>query len=318
MAKKKGHAGLRPGEVIIHEGNAHLFADDPVVDGERRARGLVPRNYDTHPLGCYASVKPFHAVEIPLIPRAEWSERIKDKVAQKSQLSDIRLTGNDGKPIPSLDQDGVGYCWAHSSTHAVMVLRALMNAPYVPLSAFCVAATIKHGADQGGWGAESLDFITERGVCSQALWPQGDRDYRKHDQPETWADAAKHKVTEGWVDLQAAQYDRNLSFEQEISLYLANNPVIKDENWWGHSIDGLDPVDGTTDAARRACRSDSGKKATKKEYELIWGLNDPVTAGIGVRIWNSWSDSWGDRGMGVLTGSKAVSDGAVAPRVTVA
>lgn len=306
---------LRPNEPLIHAGNARLYATDPKVGGERKARGLVPRDYAARPVGFYCP--PMHAVDMPLIPRAEWPERCKDMAAQQSRLSDIRLTGNNGQPIPSLDQGQVGYCWAHSSTHAVMMVRARDGMPYVPLSAYAVAATIKRGADEGGWGAQSLDFITSKGVPAQSLWPQGDRGYQKYqDRPEVWANAALHKVTEGWVDLQAAQYDRTMSFEQEATLYLSRNPCVKDENWWSHSICGLDLVDGN--ATFGTVRNpDTGKLLTLVEHELAWASNDPVTGGFGVRILNSWSDQWGDRGMSVLTGSQAVSDGAVAPRATI-
>jgi hypothetical protein len=298
-------------ELVIGDHNWRRFVADPVVDGQRRKRGLIPRNYATHPRGCYANVA---AVDVPLIPRSEWPERVRDKVASKSQLSDLRLSGAGGPAFPSLDQDGVGYCWAHSSTHAVMYLRLVQHEPVVLLSAFCVAATIKKGADEGGWGAQSLDFITEKGVCSQALWPQGDRSYRKYDTPEVWGNAALHKVVEGWVDLQAAQYDRKMTFDQVGSLLLSDCPVVCDFNWWSHSVLGVDLVDGS--AQRDKARAESGKLMTPEEFEEAWGAGDPDTAGFGLRIQNSWSDSWSQQGTGVLTGSKAVPDGAVAPRTT--
>jgi hypothetical protein len=299
-------------ELIIGDHNAHEH-QVAVIDGEHKAKGLIPRDFNAHPPGSYASAP--RAVSFDLIPRSEWPRIIAEKAAAESRLSDIRLAGNNRQPIPSLNQGQVGYCWAHSSTHAVIILRALANMPYVPLSAYSVAATIKKGRDEGGWGAQSLDFITQRGIVSQALWPQGDRNYQKYaGQQAVWDNAAAHKVAEGWVDLDAAQYDRNLSFDQEGTLLLSDVPVVKDENWWGHSILGLDLVDGTSH--RYATRTASGKLPDLAEFELMWGINDPVAAGFGVRIWNSWGDSWSDRGMGILTGSKAVSNGAVAPRVT--
>lgn len=266
-------------ELVI---NSENYLDHDLYPREK-ARGLVPRD----PSVRHSSLAPRHAVTMPLIPRFEWSARIKEKEQTKSRLSDLRLSGNNGRPIPSLDQGQVGYCWAHSSTHAVTMVRCANNLPYVPLSAYAVAATIKRGADEGGWGALSLDFITERGVPSQAVWPQGDRNYRQYDRPEVWASAALHKVTEGWVDLAEGPYDRNLTFDQVVTLLLLNVPVVLDFNWWSHSVCGLDAV----------------------EVE---------PGSFGVRIWNSWGDSWSDRGMGILQGSKAVPDGAVAPRVTTA
>jgi hypothetical protein len=304
---------LTVAEIHIHDGNWHRHVAAPVVGGEHKARGLVPRNYATHPRGCYANVR---AVDFPLIPPAEFAQRARDKEAAKSRLSDLRLSGAGGVAFPSLDQDGVGYCWAHSSTHAVMYLRLVQNQPVVPLSAFSVAATIKRGADEGGWGAQSLDFITEKGVMAQSVWPQKDRNYRQYDKPENWANAALHKVTEGWVDLNVEEYDRKLTFDQVITLLLSDVPVVVDFNWWSHSVLAVDAVDGA--GRRGTARAESGKLMTVEEFEEAWGMNDPVTAGMSVRIQNSWSDTWGQQGTGILSGSKAVPDGAVAPRVSVA
>lgn len=253
-----------------------------------KGTGLIPRDYDAFPRGYYRGVE---AVDIPIIPRSEWSERVKDMEANKSRLSDIRLSGNAGQPIPSLDQGQWGYCWAHSTTHAVMLLRAVQNLPYVPLSAFAVAATIKGGRDEGGWGALSLEFAMSRGVPTQAFWPQQDAKL-SHGNSACWENAALHKVTEGWADLAVAVYDRDLSFDQEATCLLSCKPVIKDENWWGHSICGMDLV----------------------ELNPSLDLMDPNR--WGVRIWNSWGDSWGDRGTSVLKGRQAISDAATAPRVT--
>jgi len=295
---------LSENELIIDELTPEEVHEAP--DG--RKKGLIPRDYEAHPRGFYASVA---AVDVPLIDRSEWPERIADKVANESRLSDIRLRGNGGQMIPSRDQDGKGYCWAHSSTAAVIILRALQNLPYSSLSAYAVACIIKNFRDEGGWGAQSLDFITQRGVPDEKYWPQQSMS-RANDNPQTWKNAAFHKVTEGWIDLAVAQYDRKLSFDQEITLLLSDVPVVKDENWWGHSILGLDAVDGN--ALKDTMRAESGKLMAPAEFAERWGM-DGVTGGIGVRIWNSWGDSWSDRGMGVLTGSKAVSDGAVAPRM---
>lgn len=262
----------------------------PVVAGEPRKMGLIPRDYLAFPRGSYPNVK---AVDVPLIDMSEWPDRIREKAEKKSQLSDIRLYTYNS-PMASLDQDGVGYCWAHSPTSANMLLRALANLEYVPLSAFCVAATIKRGADQGGWGAQGLDFIVTRGQASQRVWPQGRRDYRTLDRPEVWADAARFKVTEGFIDTAVAQYDRDLSNHQTGTLLLSNVPVVCDYNWWGHSVCGMDLVDVYPNRSATDFRR------------------------YGIRIWNSWSDAWGDRGTSVLKDSRAWPDGATAPRVSIA
>lgn len=301
---------LRPNEVLIGEHNfaEHVFA---VVDGENKAKGLVPRDYSRFPQGCYGAA-PAWSVDMPLIPRSEWSERIKDMEATKSRLSDIRLSGNNGQSIPSLDQNGRGYCWFHSGTSCVLLLRAVANMPYVSLSAYAGACIIKNYRDEGGWGAQGLDFLMTRGVPSDAFWPQRSVS-RSNDTPACWENAKLHRVTEGFIDLQAAQYDRNLTWDQVMTCLLSRIPIIGDHNWWAHSIAHMDPVDGVS--SRGMTRMGSGKLATVQEFDQIWSMND-VGAGYGVRIWNSWGDSWSDRGMGVLAGNKAIPDGATAPRAT--
>jgi C1A family cysteine protease len=271
---------LRQGEILIDHSTPIDVLFMPRVDGEMRARGLVPRNYLTDPEEMFAAPS-----EIPKIDKGEWSDRIKEMEATESLLSHVRLRGNGGKPIPSLDQGQVGYCWAHSTTHTVMMDRAKSNQPYVPLSAYAVAATIKKGKDEGGWCGLSAKFWREKGGPSQSLWPQGDRDYRKYDKPEIWANAQLHMISEDFVDLTRSVYDQNLTFEQVICCLLARIPLAVDFNWWGHSVCALDPVE--------------------------------VEAGsFGIRILNSWSDKWGDQGMSVLRGEKAIPNSCVATRVT--
>jgi hypothetical protein len=297
-------------EIVIHDLNYKEFTEDVRVNGERKARGLIKRDYKKYPVGCYGCAPPYHAVEIPLIPRSEWPERIRDMEAANSRLSDLERQHN----VPCLDQNGKGYCWAHSTTGCVMALRAVMNQPTVALSAYAVACVIKNFRDEGGWGALSLDFITSRGVPTEELWPMQSMD-RRNDNARTWENAALNKVTEGWVDLQAAQYDRNLTFDQVGSLLLARVPGVGDYNWWGHSVKLVDLVNGAS--LRDSTRMGTGKLATTKQFERIWGVNTEA-GGFGVRIRNSWGAGWGDQGFGVLAGQKAIPDGAVAPRAALA
>ena len=281
---------LRADDFLITDDNYRSVCFDQQADGERFAMGLIPRNYLTMPVGSLeGSVTFAQAADVPLIPMNEWPDRIAFKVTGKSQLSDIRNTANNGQPIPSLDQNGRGYCWAHSATAAAILLRAVSGMPYVRLSAYAVACIIKNYRDQGGWGAQGLDFIRERGVPSVDYWPEKSVS-PSNDKPETWENAARHKVSEGFIDLDAAQYDRRLTFQEVGTCLLCNIPVVSDFNWWGHSVCAMDLVD----------------------VEPTRAATDPRR--YGVRIWNSWRDSWGTNGTGVLTGSKAIPDGATAPR----
>lgn len=268
------------------------MAELPIIDDDTPYTAFVPdgcrtgqvwRDPSLYPRGCYATVA---ALDIPLTPWEQFPDRIADMTRDNSRLSDVWF----GAGVEHLDQDGFGYCWAHSATHAVMALRAVQNQPTVPLSAFAVAATIKGGRDEGGWGALALDFITTRGVPTTTFWPQGSADL-SHGSEACWADAAKHKVAEGWVDLAMPVYDRDLSWQQVLTLLCARVPVIADYNWWGHSVLAIDPVDAYPTRA----------------------ATDPSR--YGVVIMNSWKD-WGDRGMGVLKDSRARPSNATAPRTT--
>lgn len=262
---------LRKGELVIDESSDSdvLY---PVIDGERVATGCVERDFSVQP-------PKMQALEIPEIPESEWDARIEELAATKSQLSDIRLRANNGAPIPSLDQGQYGYCWSHSPTHAAMLVRALANLPYVPLSAFSIAAPIKNGRNEGGWAALALDYGQTHGWNSQRMWPQGDARVSRNT-TEAKEERKKYQATEAWEDLAASVYDRNVSFKQMASLLLSKVPGAGDFYWWSHSVALLDLV--------------------------------KIEAGsYGIRIWNSWTDQWGDRGMGVLRGSKARTNGAV-------
>ena len=72
----------------------------------------------------------------------------------------------------------------------------------------------------------------------------------------------------------------------------------------------IDPVDGN--AHKDTLRTGTGKLATPQEVEAMLGVGS-ATDGYCLRILNSWGDSWSDNGTGVLSGSKAIPDGAVAP-----
>ncbi len=301
-------------ELVINDANAHIFAAPHVDADGTRKRGLVPRDYDKYPLGTYAGEIGMHAVpDLVSFNPSDFPALIKEMTDSKSRLSDFRMTGGpNGGMIPSRDQNGFGFCWRHSPTSAQLLIRARDDMPYADLSSYAGACLIKNYRDEGGWGAQGLDDVMNFGDPTSDFWPQRATD-RKYDTPEMRANAKLHRVTEGWIDMGAAQYDRTLTYNQVITCLICRIPVVIDLNWWSHSICGADPVDGNS--MRPFTRADSGKLLQLHEFRYYWGIDHPVTGGISIRIWNSWSDQWSDNGMGVLTGSKAVPDGATAPRV---
>jgi|SRR6185436_8636588 len=265
-------------ELIFDDGTANLHPD---LDGGMK--GLVPRDPVTQQPGMYAAIPP---ANITLIPRGEWSDRIKDGERTKSFLSHIVRRGDGGNRIPSLDQNGQGYCWAYGSTSALLALRAKANQPYVRLSAHAVACKIKNFRDEGGWGALSMDFMLKNGVPSTDTWPEKSMS-RANDRPETWKEAELYKPVDPFMDLASPVYNRDLSFDQMMTLLLQRIPVVIDLDWWGHCVVALDPV-------------------------------EPSPGKFGPRIWNSWGDGWSDGGMAVLLDAKGRPSNAVAPTSAIA
>lgn len=219
--------------------------------------------------------------DIKVIPRNEWPARLEEQLANKTSCMDF------GSYIDPLDQAQSNYCWGHSSTGGAMFVRAKMNLPYVPLSAYSVAATIEKGANEGGWCGLSAKFIRETGACSQAVWPQGDFGYKKYQtNPEAQKSFAAHKITLDFADLSKDVYDQNLSFDMVATCLLLGIPCAVDFNWWSHSV-------------------------------LAVKLVQVEAGSYGLEIRNSWGKSWENAGNGILRGQKAIPDGAIAFRQAV-
>lgn len=217
-------------EIIISDDNFMQFID-PLIEGERKVCGTVPRDYAQYPVGYLMCARPF---DLPLIPESEWQPRLDAINAAKAQLSDIRNKGKFGEPIPSTDQNGYGYCWCHSGTSAHLIVRAFNNLPFADLSAYMVGCLIKNYRNQGGWGSQGVEFMAEHGIATSQFWPQRGTK-REYDNPAMREDAKKYRITE-WMDLQP----RNKA--QLVTCLLSGIPVVSDFNWWGHSVLTVDLV----------------------------------------------------------------------------
>jgi hypothetical protein len=245
------------------------------------AYGLIPRNYNTHPVGHYASIPPFTA--IPLMTDAEIEAAIVRKNTEKSWLSDLRMVGMFGGMIPSRDQNGRGYCWMHSGVSANLLVRARDNQPYADLSAYAGACIIKGYRDEGGWGAEGVDWMVKNGIPTSKTWPQKSTN-RSNDTPAMYTEAALYKPTGVWADIQPNN-DR-----AHATCLCNDDPVVFDSNQWSHSICSM--------------------------RLLKWGPNGRDFSHL---IWNSWADDWlgngaTEPGTGILPSrdSCASGDGLVA------
>lgn len=205
---------------------------DPWIDGEVKKCRTLARDYTRQPHGCFAFAPKWN---FPTLDKAEREKMRATLASAKAMLSDVRDIGNNGGLIDALDQNGKGYCWAHSGGTCHIVARAVLGEPYVPLSPFAVACMIKGFRDEGGWGSEGIEFQATRGIPSAEFWPMQSMD-RANDNPKTWENAALHKMVR-WVEL-----DPDNMMDQLHTALLWKWPVVCDFNWWSHSVGAMNSI----------------------------------------------------------------------------
>jgi hypothetical protein len=267
-------------------------------------KGLIPRA-EQQPVGYSAIIPP---AQFKTYTYDEMVARIADMERAKSRISDILLRGDAGKPIPSLDQNGQGFCWMYGPVGAVQAKRAIMKLPYKQLSAHAAACKVKNYKDEGGWGAQGMEFLMTNGVPDTEHWAEKSMS-RSFDTPATWANAKLYMPDVVLADIASPVYNRDLSYAQQLTALIDLNPTVDDYDHWGHCVFGCDAVNGANQ--RAVTRLETGKLPSLEMFDLMWGMNDPVTRGLAKRFRNSWFN-YGDRGFAVLAGAKAVGSNSVA------
>lgn len=184
----------------------------------------------------------------------------------------------DAAGLSIANQAQTKFCWAFAPVRNLEVIRVIQNQPMVRLSPASVACKINGFKNNGGWGEDALQYLLEHGAVPSSQWPATAID-RKYDTPANETAAKSYRVTEWWR-LEPRNHD------QLVSCLLMRIPVAVGLNFWGHEVLATDP---------------------------IWR-----NGGIDIGFDNSWSDTWGDRGRGILAGNKRFADDAVAARVAVA
>lgn len=219
---------LNAGEIVIDDSNFHQFLIDPIIDGDQKSRGMIPREWGDAPFGSLPFAAAFPADM--LIPEDEWDDRIAEMESSKTRLTDIC----DQVGLTVLDQDGTNYCWINAPTHCVEVIRAVANQQLVRLSPASCGGPIKNYRNVGGWGTEGLKYIVEHGLVPQSAWP-ANAISRQYDTAETRELRKQYRVTEWW-DL------RPRNMQQLMSCLLLRIPVAVGLNWWSHEVTYMDPV----------------------------------------------------------------------------
>lgn len=262
-------------EDLRRQHKCSIFSAEAAVNftgnsGVELGKGYERRDFAKYPQGYLPFAAPFG---IPIIPRSEWDDRIREMEESQTRLSDVIRFHN----VPTLNQQQTNYCWANGVVSAMHAVRAKAGYPFVSLSPASVAALVKNFRNEGGWGSQALKKIVEDGICPSSLWPANTWNDRSLDNETSRRERQHYKILEWW-DLQP------LNFDQLMTCVLYRLPCPVGYDWWSHEVCAIDPV-----------------KVSANLY--------------GIRIWNSWGDSYGDRGMAVLSQSKATPNEALCPLV---
>lgn len=164
--------------------------------------------------------------------------------------------------VKTKNQANTNFCWANAPTLCVEIMRVQAGEEYVELSPAAIACPVNNYRNVGNWAPRAIEHYAKFGGVPVSMWPANAID-RRYDNAETQSMRPRHRVTD-WLDLPQNSFDH--LFSENLRL----RPVAIGVDAWGHEITACDPV------------------VTKDGR-------------FGVRIWNSWSDDWGQRGMGILT-----------------
>lgn len=189
--------------------------------------GYEARDFEANPFGSLGYAAPF---SMPLIPRAEWRDRIEEMTKTLSRLSDLAKLV-DWKPK---HQARTYFCWANGATMAVELARIVANQPFVPLSPASVACEITGFRNKGGCGGQAMDYGSKHGWAPESLWPANAID-RQYDNAESKAARALYQAKD-WQELQPR------SFDQLMTLLLQRIPCLRADNRWSHLVAVMDPL----------------------------------------------------------------------------
>ena len=258
--------------------SSYIPSSEPVIDDDVDApvpsglsTGYESRDYEQHPSGFYAPL-----MADKLIPREEWYDRARNLEREEYRTSDYAKRHG----LQVKNQNGTNYCWINGVTFACEFMRLAQRQESVQLSPASGGSLIKKFRNNGGWGDQAAEFIQQHGLVPESQWPPNAID-RKYDTNDAW-DTAQRYVIEEWNEL------RPRSLDDLYTCLFRGMPVPVGYNWWRHLVCATDVVvfkkpSGTSDREMLRC--------------------------FGIRIANSWGTSWGDRGYGILRGTKQLADG---------
>lgn len=220
------------------------------------------------------STIPFEASGIVEYDEQELAERLEAMWAAKASLMHLMYE------YDCLRQSQ-GTCWIHGTCQCSMTKFVQMgytkkNGLYRISSPMSVASECySNFGVRGGYPSLGIEKFQEHGACTIDFWPENATD-RRYETRESRANR-KHQVPEEVVELGSGEQGLHRTLCSVVQGFPCGNSF----NWWSHYL------------------------------EVCWGRYDGGQLKPGV--WNSWGPSgYGDRGFGLLAGSRRFPSYAVA------
>lgn len=255
------------------------MASELVIDDSTPETALTPAGFSTGYRGMFSSAASAAAATVPFPGELLIPRNEWQARIQEMEERKSRVSDIcDAAGLKVKDQANTNFCWANAPVHCLEIMRVIQNQPPVSLSPASVACRINGFKNQGGWGEDALNFLIEHGAVPVSQWPANAIE-KKYNTALNQNAALEYRVTEWWNIK-----PRNM--DELGSCLLLRIPVAIGLNWWEHEVTAVDPV---------------------------W-----LNGQLAVRIDNSWGESWGTRGRGILAGKKAQPDDSVAARVVIA
>lgn len=173
-------------------------------------------------------------------------------------------------------KQSAGTCWIHGTCQAGMMMFVSANLPYRTLSPLSVAYhCYSNFGVRGGYPATGIAKLQEFGASTVETWPENAAS-AKYDTAESKAERV-HNWLEEVVELGSGEE----AFWKSMSAICQGKPCGWSFNWWRHYVCGC------------------------------WGRVENGEVCGGLR--NSWGNSgYGDKGFGLLKGSRKYPSGAYA------
>lgn len=245
-----------------HGGEARLLSaiPRPASQGPGHVYGATPFSQSTIDAGFGAGVT---------IPKSEWQARIKE-------IEDLESGCDHFCSFDPWDQNGIPYCWCNGGTQAASTKRVMQGHSFIHFSAASVGGPVSGYRSVGGWGGDTINYLSKYGAVDEKLWPNN-AIKSSLDTAEAKENRNNHKVLE-WIECE--------TWDEQITCGLLGFPSSCDYGWWSHVVMGCRPVwvDGTAAWMIRNSWGDWGDKNKYGKYgfAVLQGerhaLGDPCLA----------------------------------------